>query len=214
MTYIYILERNNIPFYVGKTRHLIRRKHKHYVKYGKDIVLKVIDECKDDRKSIWKPLENKWIQYYRNLGYNILNKNNGGGGPTKYSEESKQKMRKPRREGTGEKISNALKKNNHSQYYTKDVKQHLSNVLKDKSKTFTKKHIENLSKANLLSKGKIVECYDLNDNFIIDFQCLREAKNWLLKVNPLLSINVDKQIKDCCNRRQKTSHGFKWKYKL
>jgi hypothetical protein len=24
---------------------------------------------------------------------------------------------------------------------------------------------------------------------------------------------VDKQIKDCCNGRQKTCHGYKWKYK-
>ena len=85
--------------------------------------------------------------------------------------------------------------------------------LKGKTKIFTKEHKDNLAKANLISKGKTVECYDLQDNFIQEFSCLREAKEFLLTINPLISTNVDKQIKDCCNGRQKTCHNFKFKYK-
>lgn len=66
---------------------------------------------------------------------------------------------------------------------------------------------------NLESKGKVVECYNLDGNFIKDFPCLREAKNWLSKEKSLNSPNIDKQIKDCCNGRQKTCHGYKFKYK-
>jgi hypothetical protein len=42
---------------------------------------------------------------------------------------------------------------------------------------------------------------------------LKGAKEWITKKKSLSSPNVDKQIKDCCNGRQKTCHGFKWKYK-
>ena len=89
----------------------------------------------------------------------------------------------------------------------------MSEPQKGKPKPFTEEHIKNISKANLESKGKIVECYDLNNNFISEFSCLRETKNWLVKEKSLSSPNIDKQIKDCCNGRQKTCHGYKFKYK-
>ena len=40
-----------------------------------------------------------------------------------------------------------------------------------------------------------------------------KTKIWLLKEKSISSPNIDKQIKDCCNGRQKTCHGFKFKYK-
>ena len=126
MTYIYILERNEIPFYVGKAKDFIRRKGKHKELYGKDIIMTIIDSCGDEYEC-WKPLEKFWISYIKFLGFELTNKNNGGGGPSKYTEESKIKMRKPRKEGTGAKISKTLLKNNHSKYYTDDVKQKMSN---------------------------------------------------------------------------------------
>jgi len=122
-------------------------------------------------------------------------------------------MRKPRVKGTGDKISKTIKERNHSQYYTEEIRQKMSISQKGKPKPFTEEHIRNISKANLESKGKIVECYTLNGDFIKDFSCLREAKDWLIKKNSISSPNVDKQIKDCCNGRQKTCHGYKWKYK-
>lgn len=208
MIKIYILEKNNIPFYIGKTKNPIRRKHLHKRTYGLDIELIIIDEVED-----WKFWEKHYISLFKSWGFQLENKNNGGGGPEKYSEESKQKMRKPHIKGTGDKISKTLKERNHSKYYTKEVKQKMSLAQKGISKPFTKEHIKNISKANLESKGKIVECYNLNGKFIKNFLCLREAKNWLIKEKLLKSPNIDKQIKDCCNGRQKTCHGFKFKYK-
>jgi hypothetical protein len=208
MTKIYILERNGVPFYVGKATDVIRRKHAHRKTYGLDIQSYVIDEVED-----WKYWEYYWIEQFKQWGFKLENKNNGGGGPSNYTEEQKQKMRKPRIEGTGEKISKTLKERNHSQYYTDEVRQKMSIPQKGKSKPFTKEHKENISKANLESKGKVVECYDLDGKFIKDFLCLREAKNWLIEEKSLISPNVDKQIKDCCNGRQKTCHGYKFKYK-
>jgi predicted GIY-YIG superfamily endonuclease len=207
MTKIYILERNGVPFYVGKAKDATRRKHSHRRTYGLDIESYIIDEVED-----WKFWESYWIEQFKQWGFILENKNNGGGGPSSYTEEQKQKMRKPR-PGSGWKISKTLKERNHSIYYTDEVRLKMSQKLKGKTKTFTKEHKNNLAKANLISKGKIVECYDLYNNFIQEFSCLREAKKFLLTIDPLISINVDKQIKDCCNGRQKTCHNFKFKYK-
>ena len=208
MTKIYILEKDGVPFYVGKAKDLIRRKHAHKKTFGLDIQSYVIDEVED-----WKFWESYWIEQFKSWGFKLENKNNGGGGPSSYTEEQKQKMRKPRMKGTGDKISKTLKERNHSQYYTEEVRQKMAAPQKGRPKPFTEEHIKNVSKANLESKGKTVECYDLNGNFIKDFRCLREAKNWLLKKKFLHSLNVDKQIKDCCIGRQKTCHGYKFKYK-
>ena len=208
MIKIYILERNGIPFYVGKAKDSTRRKHSHRKTYGLDIQSYVIDEVED-----WKFWESYWIEQFKCWGFKLENKNNGGGGPSNYTEEQKQKMRKPRIEGTGSKISKTLRERNHSQYYTQEVRQKMAALQKGRPKPFTEEHIKNVSKANLESKGKTVECYSLNGDFIKDFPCLREAKIWLLKEKFIYSPNIDKQIKDCCNGRQKTCHGFKFKYK-
>lgn len=208
MVKIYVLEKNCIPFYIGKAKNTIRRKHSHAKTYGLDIQLHIIDEVED-----WKFWECYWIEQFKQWGFKLENKNNGGGGPSIYTEEQKQKMRKPRIEGTGDKISKTLKERNHSQYYTKEVRQKMSAPQKGRPKPFTEEHIKNVSKANLELKGKIVECYTLNGDFIKDFLCLRETKIWLLKEKSISSPNIDKQIKDCCNGRQKTCHGFKFKYK-
>jgi hypothetical protein len=208
MIKIYVLERNDVPFYIGKAKNVTRRKHSHTITYGLDIQLHIIDEVEN-----WKYWECYWIEQFKQWGFQLENKNNGGGGPSSYTEEQKQKMRKPRKEGTGEKISKTIKERNHSQYYTKEVRQKMSTPQKGRPKPFSEEHIRNISKANLESKGKIVECYTLNGDFIKDFSCLREAKIWLLEEKSVSSPNIDKQIKDCCNDRQKTCHGFKFKYK-
>lgn len=90
MTIIYILERNNIPFYIGKTKNFINRKKRHENLHG-DIIVSIIDECEDD-KQIWKPLECYWIEQFKAWGFKLINKNNGGGGPEFLSDETKKRM--------------------------------------------------------------------------------------------------------------------------
>lgn len=216
MIKIYILERNNIPFYVGKTKNVIRRINKHYINFGENISIIIIDEVNEQE---WKFWEKYWIEQFKQWGFKLENKNKGGGGPTKWTQEQKDLINPNRinkiinHKTRGSQISKTLKQKNHSKYYTQDIKDKMSEKLKGISKTFTEEHKVNLAKANLESKGKIVECYDLNGIFQKDFMCLREAKDWLIKEKFLSSPNVDKQIKDCCNNRQKTCHGYKFKYK-
>ena len=213
MTFIYYLHRgDNIPFYIGKARNPVRRKHKHRLDLKDQTVdLAIFDSC-EDIKEEWKHLEGFYIELFKQWGFKLKNKNKGGGGPSKYTEEQKQKMRGPR-PGSGVKISKSLKERNHSKYYTPEVRQKMSLLQKGIPKPFTKEHIENLAKANLESKGKIVECYSLEGEKLAEFKCLREAKIWINEKENLNSNFVDKQIKDCCLGKQKTCRGYVWRYK-
>jgi hypothetical protein len=205
MIKIYVLEKNNIPFYIGKAKNIIRRKHSHTRTYGLDIQLYVIDEVKD-----WKYWECYWIEQFKQWGFKLENKNNGGGGPSSYTEEQKQKMRKPRKEGTGDKISKTLKERNHSKYYTEEVRQKMSDALKDKPNPFTEEHIKNLTES-IQKNAKPVYQFNFQRDLIKVWISKGEAANFLKKELNLTS-NVVSQIKDCILGRQKTAFGYIWSY--
>lgn len=215
MTKIYILEKNNIPFYVGKTKGSWRE-NKHKKTFGKDITFFEIDYVEDKEWIFW---EKYYISLFKSWGFTLENKNNGGGGPSKYTEEQKQKMRKPHKEGTGKKISEAL---------TGIKRGPQSEETKNKVKVIrTGKPQPNISKAN---KGrqilwadkigdalrgvpknypnpnkKIIYQYDYKGNLINQYNSAAEAGKALNKSG--------NSIADCAAGRQKTAYGFIWKYK-
>ena len=205
-TYIYYLEKNNIIFYVGKTTNHIRRKHKHRQTYGKSVTLNVIDEVID-----WKYWEIYWIQQFKAWNFPLINQNNGGGGPQFYKEEYKQKMRKPRKEGTGEKISISLLNGNHSQYYTDEVKQKIGEGNKI-SKPFTEEHRKNMEIAKR-KQAKPILMYDLEGNFIKEWESKGQAAGFLREKTNSKAKNLTSQIKDCILGYQKTCYGYKFKFK-
>jgi len=205
MTKIYVLEKNGIPFYVGKAKDLTRRKHSHRRTYGLDIQSYVIDEVED-----WKFWESYWIEQFRCWGFKLENKNNGGGGPSNYTEEQKQKMKGPR-PGTGEKISKTLKERNHSQYYTNEIRQKISQNNKGKPKPFSESHKIAMGIAKR-KQAKPVLQYDLENNIIKEWESKGQAAAWIKEQTNKKS-NVTSQIKDCILGRQKTAFGYKWKYK-
>jgi hypothetical protein len=205
MVKIYVLEKNCIPFYIGKAKNTIRRKHSHARTYGLDIQLHIIDEVED-----WKFWECYWIEQFKQWGFKLENKNNGGGGPSSYTEEQKQKMRGPR-PGTGEKISKTLKERNHSHYYTDEIKEKISQGNKGKPKPFTDSHKIAMGIAKR-KQAKTVIQYDLSGNFIKEWESKGQAALWLKKQTGKTS-NLTSQIKDCILGKQKTTFGYKWKYK-
>lgn len=202
---IYILERNGVPFYVGKAKNIVRRYHGHRRKFGLDIEFTIIDEVED-----WKFWESYWIEQFLQWGFILENKNNGGGGPSSYTEEQKMKMRGPR-PGTGEKISKTLKERNHSQYYTDEVREKISNSLKGKPRPFSESHKIAMGIAKR-KQAKPVLQYDLDGNFIKEWESKGQAAQWLKKETNRTS-NLVSQIKDCILGRQKTCCGYVWKYK-
>ena len=202
---IYILEKNNIPFYIGKAKNPIRRKNSHKRKHGLDVQFSIIDEVED-----WKFWESFWIEQFKYWGFKLDNKNNGGGGPSNYTEEQKQKMR-GLRPGTGNKISKTLKERNHSQYYTEEVRLKISKNNKGTSKPFSESHKIAMGIAKR-KQAKIVIQYDLENNFIKEWESKGQAALWIKEQTGKTS-NLVSQIKDCILGRQKTAFGYKWKYK-
>jgi len=72
--YIYILLKNNTPFYVGRTSNLKNRLATHKKKYGIDISINEIDSC-DYAESV--DLESHYINSYFKSGYPLVNKYKG-----------------------------------------------------------------------------------------------------------------------------------------
>jgi hypothetical protein len=205
MIKIYVLEKNGVPFYVGKAKDPTRRKHSHRRTFGLDIQSYIIDEVED-----WKFWENYWIEQFKQWGFKLENKNNGGGGPSSYIEEQKQKMRGPR-PGTGEKISKTLRERNHSQYYTDKIREKISNSLKGKPKPFSDDHKKAMGIAKRKNAKPVLQ-YDLDGNFIKEWESKGQAAQYLKEETKRTS-NLMTQIKDCILGRQKTCCGYIWKYK-
>ncbi len=126
-TFIYLVENcYNDPnkVYIGKTKN--SRKTTHKKTYGSNITYTIIDKIDSLIKQDWEPLETYWIEQFRQWNYEVVNiRKKGGGGMEfcsddtknkisnalkgrkntwhnnkkgyKYTDEQKQKMKKPRR---------------------------------------------------------------------------------------------------------------------
>ena len=91
--YIYHLEKDGIPFYIGYTTQLKGRLATH--KGPKKFNDKNIEICEIDYTEDWKEAEKYWIAQYKAWGFDLLNKNTeGGGGPStgKWTNEFKKEM--------------------------------------------------------------------------------------------------------------------------
>lgn len=85
MNIIYHLEKNAIPFYVGKTAKPNNRLNAHKKRFGNDIEMIILEECDDD----WRESEQYWINYYKLSGYDLKNTCKGGNGRDIYPKNAK-----------------------------------------------------------------------------------------------------------------------------
>jgi predicted GIY-YIG superfamily endonuclease len=197
MTKIYILERNNIPFYVGKTLQEI--KDRYYTHGDRKVNSKIIEiDCVDDNE--WRFWESWYIELFKSWGFELENKNKGGGG------RGPGWISPPERNA---KIKASLQ--NHSQYYTDEVKEKISKGNKGKLKPFTKEHQQNILFAKR-KQAKPLLMFDLNDNLIKEWESKGQAAEWIKETKKRQG-NLSSQIKDAILGRQKTAFGYKWKYK-
>jgi len=102
-TLIYSLEKNGIPFYIGKTRSSQGRFNSHRRIYKCEI--NIIDEVPT---SEWRFWEKHYISLYKSWGFELENKNEGGGGLT-YPVFSKERNMKISIATKGRKISDEQK---------------------------------------------------------------------------------------------------------
>ena len=164
MIYIYYLHKNNVPFYVGKAIDVRRRLNKHKIDKGENISLTVIDEVSQNEWRFW---ESYWICQFKHWGFILENKNGGGGGSTSWDEDQKKshsmlytedvinKIITPER---NQKISDTLKRRDHSQYYTPDIRSKMSANMKGSHLgPFTDEHIDNLKQAKRESSKRVLQ---------------------------------------------------------
>lgn len=196
MTKIYVLERNNIPFYIGKTIQEI--KDRYYTHGSRKTDSEIIEiDCVEDND--WRFWESWYIELYKSWGFELDNKNNGGGG------------RGPGWVSTPER-NNKIKLSmiNHSQYYTENVRNKISEGNKI-PKPFSNEHIQNIGIAKRKQATPVLQ-YDLDSNFIKEWESKGQAAEWIKHQTGKTS-NIVSQIKDCILGKQKTAFKYKWKYK-
>jgi hypothetical protein len=196
MTKIYVLERNGIPFYIGKTIQEI--KDRYYTHGNRKTNSEIIEiDCVNDNE--WRFWESWYIELYKSWGFELENKNNGGGG------RGPGWISPPERNA---KIKASMK--NHSQYYTEEVRQRISEGNKV-LKPFSDEHKQNMLIAKR-KQAKPLLMFDLNDNLVKEWESKGQAAEWIKETTGKTS-NITTQIKDCCLGKQKTAFKFKWKYK-
>ena len=180
---------DNVPFYVGKTKNEYYRLANHKKTFGDNIHMKIISEVLN-----WRKWEKYYIEKFKNQGYSLQNKNNGGGGPEEWTKESIQKIKShPTR---GKKISKSNKGKSKSH----------------KGKPFTEEHKQKIKKTREFLKTRkntwqsipVIQ-YDLKGNFIKEWYSQIEATKYLNKTGD--------GIGACCRGKQKSAYGFVWKFK-
>ena len=194
MTRIYILERNNIPFYVGKT--LQEVKDRHYTHGDKKVDSEIVEiDCVEDDE--WRFWESWYIGLFKSWGFVLENKNEGGGGrgPGWISSDERNEKIKQNRKGKGLGPNPKISEGN-----------------KGKSKPFTEEHRKNMETAKR-KQAKTLLQLDKEDTLIREWDSKGEAADWIKEQNLSQAKNIKGQIKDACLDRQKTAFGYKWKYK-
>ena len=108
ITYIYGIRALDVDkfIWVGKSNKPEDRFEGHMICSGNDCVqkfveekgrgnfrLEILEKVKFKVSAGWIEREGFWIERLRSEGHPLCNKNNGGGGPTEHTEETKQKMR-------------------------------------------------------------------------------------------------------------------------
>lgn len=231
MVYVYVIEKNNSPIYVGKTINFSVRLFYHRKRWGSDINWFFIDSVQENE---WKFWEEHYIALFKSWGYLLENKNNGGGGPSKYSEETRKKISDKK---TGMKYNMTENgKLNKSQSTQKKVIQYSieGNIINEYVSIAEASKKTNIKISSISScclgktkishdyvwgfennniqfpiypqrKGKNILQYDLNNNLIREWENITIASNTLN-----LSIS---NISSCLRSKTKQAGGFIWKYK-
>ena len=150
----------------------------------------IIEECNPDQLN---EREIFWGTFYDVLGKNGLVCRLGEGNGF-YSEETKQKMRKPKPEGYGNKISS-----------NKERKKAISNSLKGKPKH---KNFGVLQSQPRPTLNKIIIQYDKQGNFIKEWPSIKDAEMYYRP-----KLRLQDNIGSCCRSLQNTAYGFIWKFK-
>jgi hypothetical protein len=208
--YIYYLEKNNIPFYIGYTKNITNRINAHRQTHGLNTEIIVLDTCLKDNKKFW---ETFYINLFKSWGFILENKNNGGGGPLQQSESAKNKYkewRKGKKPTLGKKQSEITIQRKREALTGKPKPEGFGEMMrkvrigKPKPKGFGEK-ISLKVKGQKRPTSKPVTQFDINGNFIKDFRNAVEAGKET-NSNP-------SSVSKVCRGLYFQTNGFCWKFK-
>jgi hypothetical protein len=234
MVIIYYLIEDNAPFYIGKTKNnILIREYQHKKRLNKDIQLVELDVVDSNE---WKFWESWYIDLFKSWGFNLLNKNKGGGGPSFHTELSKNRMKNTPHPGTSKKLSGIKRPDVSNRLKGKILSLHIKQKI-SKNKTNHEcykdpNRINNIIKSNLIhyQKGS-----DRNEKIS---QKLKGRKNtWITEIKSISIVQHDKNnnhikewnsaseaakslnkpssaITECCHNKRKSAYGYKWSFKL
>lgn len=221
MIIIYLLEKNQIPFYVGKCSNINVRYSQHKKTYGRDINIKVLELVEDKD---WKIKERYYIALFKSQGFNLENKNNGGGGPTNLSIGSKQKI-------SDSKLGNAYKLKNIPEgkieklYELKNIQEiadelnltfyTVKKYIEEKNIYIPSKNRKPVSKETKMKKSKLMKGknskpvyqFNLDGKLINKFDSSTNAC-----ISNGIPLKYRGDITSSCRGKQKTARGYLWSY--
>lgn len=207
-TKIYYLHKgDNIPFYVGKTiRPNIRLSQHKFDLKNQNIKMFLLEDIEEKNYKFW---ETYWIDQFEQWGFQLENKNKGGGGPSsgtlkpkgfnvgrKHSETTKQKIGK----------SNIGNKGPLGWVRSDSTKKKIGMAnSKPKPLGFGEKIKNQKTGTPNPKRRKPILQYNLKGEFI---------KEWdgAITIRKKLGIN-NVSIMQCCKGIIKTSNNFIWRYK-
>lgn len=200
-TFIYYLEKDNIPIYVGKSNYPKQRMSTdHYKNFGSDIKQYVIDEVPINEWRFW---EQFYIDLFRSWNYNLKQQKKGGGGLCHHTEI------------TIEKIKQAQVNRDYSHLSNPERSKKISEATKGKKKTGDLSHLRDPKRIDKIKKSRTgkphpkksnhVLQFDLEGKFIKEWNSADDAANEL-KLN-------SNRIRATCLEKQNKSGNFIWKYK-
>ena len=202
LTKIYLITNcygNPNKVYIGKTINC--RKYRHKQQFGSQITYNVIDEINSLDSKDWKPLECYWIEQFRQWGFDLQNKNKGGGGSSFFTQVSKNKISKNR---TGKGYNNTSRNKGRIISIEENKKRSNSLLGNIKSKK-TKLKISTTRLKRGCNKKPIIQ-FDMDGNFIKSWESTTDAVNFT-KIQGIGRVLSNKA------KHAKIAGGFIWKFK-
>jgi hypothetical protein len=216
------------PIYVGKTKNKLKiRESQHRRRLKTNITIFELDYVYENEWEFW---EEFYIKLFKSWGFNLINQNKAGGGPSCHTKESLLKMKNKPHPGTSTKLKGRQRPDVSKRLSGVNLsKEHCDKISKskqgtiysqernDKIKESNSKHYEkNSIRNNKISKklknrtnawvsitlNKPVVMLDKNYNIIKYFNSATDAAKFLNKTSSAIS--------ECCNKKRKSAYGYIW----
>lgn len=189
--------------YIGKTIDVDRRRKEHnqihrnkkskknswiihLIKNGMQPIFEILEDCEETN---WVEREVYWIQYYKDLGFDLKNMTLGGESNDGYVFTKEDRLKQSK----AQKLRHKIKP------FSKETRKKLSEKAKE-----TLNGLDNLKLGSKMSQVPIIQ-KTKEDEIIKEWDSLQQAAD---------ELKIERSnISHCLRGRIKTSGGFKWEYK-